>query len=119
LGPANGTGGRAADEPRYGLAACDVTTGELECRVATEAELAAEWARLRPREALLAEGVDGGLAPPGALVLRRPARGFEPGRAVRELEARYQVATLDGFGLEGLAAGVGATGALVDYVAET
>ncbi len=118
VGP-GGTGAQATGEPRYGVAACDVTTGELECRVATEAELAAEWARLRPREALLAEGVDGALAPPGALVLRRPARGFEPARAVRELEARYAVATLDGFGLDGLEAGVGATGALVDYVAET
>ena len=108
----------AGEPERWGLAACDVTTGELEVQVIAREALPGEWARLRPREVLLPEGVTAGLAglPGDVLTSTRLAREFRPDRAVERLGARYGVATLDGFGLEGLEPGVGAAGAIAGYL---
>ena len=116
----------APEGERWGLAACDVTTGEFECALVPTAELPGEWARLHAREAVVPEGVELlALRAPGAagshepLLTRRPARGFEPVVAARALAERLGVAGLDGFGLEGLEAAVGAAGALVEYLADS
>ena len=120
---------------RWGLAACDATTGELECRMLDAAELAGELARRAPRELLLpeplvtlpgasAETLSGALgAAAGARRSARPAGQFAPRAAARALCARYGVASLDGFGLGGppsggWAAAVGAAGALLAYLEE-
>ena len=111
-----------AAEGRYGLAACDVTTGELECSVVEAEDLAGEWARLRPAELLLPEDLppDGSRAlPEQALLTLRPARDFRPDRAAEALSERLAVDSLDGFGLEGLEPAVGAAGALLAYLEET
>lgn len=109
---------RGADE-RWGIAACDVTTGELECALVETAALAGEWARLRPREVLVGTG---STRPPGlgddVLVTERPARGFEARWATETLTAQFGVSSLDSFGLEGMDAAVGAAGALVRYLEE-
>ncbi|MFN8585295.1 MAG: DNA mismatch repair protein MutS [Dehalococcoidia bacterium] len=108
-------------EARWGLAACDVTTGEFVCQLVSGEELAGEWARLQPREALLPE--EAALpAPPAdtrALITRRPARWFAPVRAAETLRERLGARSLDGFGLEGLDPAVRAAGALVAYLAES
>jgi DNA mismatch repair protein MutS len=61
---------------RWGIAACDVTTGAFECSIVAAAHLAGEWSRLRPRELLVAGGAP---HPPGVgdevLVTERSARG--------------------------------------------
>ncbi|MDA1239947.1 MAG: DNA mismatch repair protein MutS, partial [Chloroflexi bacterium] len=103
---------------RWGLAACDVTTGELEVQVVERDALAGEWARLRPREVLLAEGVTSAqaLLPAEVLTTPRPAREFRYDRAVVRLCERYGTGTLDGFGLEGLDAAVAAAGAVAGYL---
>jgi len=111
---------RAADgEERWGIAACDVTTGAFECSIVAGAHLAGEWTRLRPRELLLASGAP---HPPAiddeVLVTERPARGFDPARAAEVLTAALGVASIDSFGLEGMDAAVGAAGALVRYLEE-
>ena len=124
---------------RWGLAACDATTGELECRMLDAAELAGELARRAPRELLLPEplvtlpGASTGAlgetlagalgAAAGARRSARPAVQFAPRAAARALCARYGVASLDGFGLGGpvsggWAAAVGAAGALLAYLEE-
>ena len=115
---------------RWGLAACDATTGELECRMLDGAELAGELARRAPRELLLPEPLASGPeaasrvlaealgAAAGARGTARPAQQFAPGAAARALCARYGVASLDGFGLRGMAAAVGAAGALLAYLEE-
>lgn len=128
-----GEGGAAGDGGRrWGLAACDATTGELECMTLEEAALAGELARRLPREVLAPrpaaerEAADGGGAgtalPEGAAgaarITARPAREFAPAGAERALRERYGVASLDGFGLRGMAAAVGAAGALLAYLAE-
>ena len=109
----------APDAPRYGLAACDVTTGELECSLVAGAELAGEWARLRPAEVLLPAGTERAPSTPqGTMRSERPARDFEPRRAAEALAERLGVASLDGYGLEGLEPAVGAAGALLAYLEE-
>ena len=107
-----------AGERRYGLAACDVTTGELECQLVAAEALDGEWERLRPRELLLPEGVEAPTAD-GAAVVRRPGRDFDPARAAEALAQRLGVAGLEAYGLQGLEPAVGAAGALLAYVADT
>ena len=123
LAPAPGGGeaaGGGAGAWRWGLAACDATTGELECQLLDGDELAGELARLAARELLLPEGaaLPEELAP-GARRTARSPRAFAPAAAERALCERYGVASLDGFGLEGLAPAVGAAGALVGYLEES
>ena len=108
---------------RWGLAACDVTTGEIELQVVPADALPGEWARLQPREVLLPEDapVPALLAPgvQGTLRTERPARDFRVDRAREVLAERLGVASLDGYGLEGFEAAVGAAGAIVAYLAST
>ncbi|MDA0353498.1 MAG: DNA mismatch repair protein MutS, partial [Chloroflexi bacterium] len=64
---------------RWVLAACDVTTGELELQLLGADELAGEWARLAPRELLIPDGersLPATQLPEGVLITRRPARRF-------------------------------------------
>ena len=107
-----------AGERRYGLAACDVTTGELECQLVAAEALDGEWERLRPSELLLPEGVEAP-ALDGAAMVRRAARDFDPARAAEALARQLGVAGLEPYGLEGLEPAVGAAGALLAYVAAT
>ena len=112
---------------RFGLAACDVTTGELECMVLDGAALAGELARRAPRELLVpeaphaAEGAGDPLPEGAAEAARRterPARQFAPAEAARALREQYGVADADGFGLRGMEPAVAAAGALLAYLAE-
>ncbi len=106
---------------RWGLAACDVTTGELELQVVDADALPGEWARIVPREALLPEGTDAPVASGvrrDTMLTSRPARDFRQDRAAARLAERLGVAGLEGFGLEGLEPAVGAAGALVAYLEE-
>ncbi|MEZ4501135.1 MAG: DNA mismatch repair protein MutS [Dehalococcoidia bacterium] len=96
------------------LAACDVTTGELECRLVSAADLAGEWARLSPREALLPEDAEAPSALGAALLDRRPAREFDPVRGARTLEEHFEVASVEAFGLDARGAVTGAAGALLE-----
>ena len=110
------------EERRWGLAACDATTGELECQLVAEGALGGELARLAARELLLPEGAAGALPEdlaPEARRTARPVRAFAPAAAARALCERYGVASLDGFGLAGLDAAVGAAGALLGYLEES
>jgi len=110
-------------QPRWALAACDVTTGELELQVLPGDELGGEWARLTPRELLVPDtdargAVAGAMLPEGVLVTRRDPRRFAVADATEALCGQFAVGTLDGFGLIGLEAALGPTGALLDYLAE-
>ncbi len=116
---AAGTAIPGRDGERWGLAACDVTTGEIELQVVPADALPGEWARLQPREVLLPEDAAAPPLPEGTLRTERPARDFRPDRAREALAERLGVAGLDGYGLEGFEAAVGAAGALVGYLAST
>ena len=103
-----------------GLAAMDVSTGELMLMQAGPAEVEDELERLEPRELLVPESDD--CLPEGRSgVVRtvRPDWMFEVETARDELKRRYEVLSLDGFGLEPRdELLIRAAGALVAYAEE-
>lgn len=116
---------RPGEHAPWGVARCDVTTGELELELLPADELAGEWARLRPAELLLpeqlgsdTEALTAAAPPTGCARTPRPAHDFAPRRAAERLAERFGVAELDSYGLEGLDAAVGAAGALLAYLEE-
>jgi DNA mismatch repair protein MutS len=107
-----------------GVAAADVSTGELRLATLPRAELEPLLARLSPRELVVAAGMPA-LRPAtrtvgeGPLVTEREVWEFDAGLATDELVRHFGVASLDGFGIgasDGSA--VGATGALMRYLRE-
>jgi DNA mismatch repair protein MutS len=112
-----------------GLAALDFSTGEfvvLETAPDGARELEDRLEAFNPAEVLLARA-----APPEiekaiarvlpAVTITRPDDpfAFEPAAAVRALLEQFGVATLDGFGCQGLTDGLTAAGALVRYLRAT
>lgn len=106
--------------PAVGIAAMDVSTGQLEVMEAPRSELNDELERLEPSELLLPEGCDLPLDDIGGPVCTvRPAWLFDVEAAREELVRRYGVQSLDGFGFEpGDDSFLRAAGALVTYVEE-
>jgi len=102
-----------------GLAAADVTTGELTTTVVAgpedQALLAAELQRLAPAECLVAEGTDIGGALPGHLTVLA-ASAFDAPSAGDRLRRLFGVSSLDGYGLPSDSPALCALGALVEYV---
>jgi len=113
---------------RYGLAAADVSTGRFELASVAPGALDAELARLDPAEIIVpdrapakagARREDEDWAPDfaGAQCSRQPPSGFDSLAAERRLKARFEVATLDGFGQFDRAA-LCAAGGLLSYLDE-
>ncbi len=103
-----------------GLAALDVSTGELVAMEAGAAGVADELERLEPSELLLPESAaELAAGETDAVRSIRPDWLFDPGIARDELERRYRVQSLDGFGFEDRdELLVRAAGALVAYAEE-
>jgi len=109
---------------RYGLASVDISTGAFLLCDSSESELAAQIARLEPREIVAAESLlrDASVA----AVLRESGAPWTPlGRestgeegAKRRLTEFYKVSTLDGFGAL-TDAEIAAAAAAVHYVGRT
>jgi DNA mismatch repair protein MutS len=111
-----------------GLAVLEGSTGEF---WATEFPgpsavnlLLDELARLDPREVLIppplaSDDSDWTQALRGARVCERPREFFDYQFGIRSLSAHFGVQSLDGFGCEGLTAGIEAAGAVLQYVRET
>jgi DNA mismatch repair protein MutS len=110
-------GGTTAEKSAVGVAYVDVSTGEFAAAEVSATQLAAEMARLRPAELLLAEGVD---VPAGveAPVTRLEPYWFDPEEADRLLQEHFQVASLEAFGLRDAHLAVAAAGAVLRYVQE-
>lgn len=111
----------ARGDERLGLAAADVSTGELRLITTTFAELDPLLARLTPREILLP--VASRLPLPAsrndALVTEREAWEFDEPLAREDLARQFGLLSLDGLGLgsdDGLT--IGAAGALLRYLGE-
>jgi DNA mismatch repair protein MutS len=103
---------------RHGLAWLELASGHFAVmETAHAAELAAELARLRPSELLVAEGVPTELA--GCPPRQRPPWHFDPGSARNLLIRQFGTRDLKGFGCDGFSAALGAAGALLQYVQET
>ncbi len=108
----------ASDGAQAGLAAADLSTGELALETASAADLAATLERYRPSEVVVAEGA-AALAPSAALVTRREAWEFDPALAAEDLARRFELASLDGLGLGAAdALAIGAAGALLRYLGD-
>jgi DNA mismatch repair protein MutS len=113
---------RSGAAGQVGVAAADVSTGELRLCSAPIAELEALLARFAPRELLVPRG--SGALPPlaaldGVLVTEREAWEFDEPMARDDLARHYAVRGLDGLGIGGDdGAMVGAAGALVRYLKE-
>ena len=109
------------DNGRIGIAFADISTGEFcvtELDGADGTPLRAELTRINPAEIIhpdniiLPEGTQGHLTP-------WPSWRFEPGRSIETLLAHFEVATLDGFGLNGMTGAIQAAGGILQYIKET
>ena len=111
----------------FGLSYLDISTGVF--RLAESADLAAivdESLRISPREVLMPESAktDPTMNTIREALLERSVTYladsvFEHQRGYRRLTEQFKTISLEGFGCEGLPAGVRAAGALVFYVRET
>ena len=113
------------DGERVGVAVADVSTGEFRVGSVATAELAALPLEFPAREVLLpaAErpdhgepGADGASPYVGAPVTRRERARFDPEAGRQALLRQFEVNRLDSFGLAGARAGLGAAGALLEYL---
>jgi len=113
--------GTGAPMDSIGVAAADVSTGEVRLVVATVADLDALLARLAPREILLpaSSRVVLPASRSEALITEREPWEFDETLAREDLARQFEVLSLDGLGL-GAADGpiVGAAGALLRYLRE-
>ncbi|MBI3880073.1 MAG: DNA mismatch repair protein MutS [Verrucomicrobia bacterium] len=106
----------------FGLAVADLTTGDFKAtELDGETALLTELQRLRPAEiiipseaAKLRELVQTG----SAIVGNYDDWVFLPETAVFTLREHFKVASLDGFGLKGKTAAIGAAGAVVHYLTQ-
>lgn len=112
---------------RYGLAILDVSTGEFRVtEVEGERALISEGERIHPREVLLPENTrdqDGFRMAfeqwKLSTVNFRPLADFHFKRAQSQLNAHFQVQSLEGFGCGGMQEGICAAGAVLLYARET
>jgi DNA mismatch repair protein MutS len=107
-----------------GIAAVDVTTGELRLIMTTAGDADASLSRLTPREILVArESAPAKLTQhsreEGALVTEREPWEFDIGLATTELTRQFDVASLEGIGItESDGPAVAAAGVLMRYLHE-
>ncbi len=101
------------------LAWVDISTGELKTVLVPRDRLAAELARLGPRELLVVEDDEASMEQLahelGLALTVRPRSAFDSTSGARRVAAALRVATLDGFG-QFSRSETAALGALVDYV---
>ena len=100
-----------------GVAALDLTTGELLLETVTTEDLPAALARYESPEVVLPGGTPFTLT--GAVRSEREAWEFDPELAREDLSRAFRLASLDGLGVEpGDSAALGAAGALLRYARE-
>jgi DNA mismatch repair protein MutS len=108
-----------------GVAYCDITTGEFAVTELSGENTALlvleELTRLSPREVLLPQTwAERGVSLPREMNLTVvPDWKFEYKTAESALTSHFRVRTLDGYGVKGMTAGIGAAGAVLLYVQQT
>ena len=101
-----------------GVAALDITTGELTLEVVAPDELAAALGRYEARELILPGGSTL-VRPADATVTEREGWEFDPELAREDLLRTFDLASLDGLGIEAAdRPALGAAGALLRYARE-
>lgn len=101
-----------------GLAWLNLSSGEFRVSEIPANKLAATLDRIRPAEIVLGEGSVLPFIPEAALT-RRPDWHFDSESAARDLCAHFKMASLAGFGVDGLSSAVAAAGALLRYTQAT
>ncbi|MBL0171564.1 MAG: DNA mismatch repair protein MutS [Gemmatimonadaceae bacterium] len=116
---------RDGDRAHIGIAAADLSTGELRLAIVSASDAPAVLARLAPRELLVVRGGSDEtmaralLVADRALVTEREPWEFDAQMAADELTRQFDVRGLDGFGLGASdGAAIGAAGALLRYLRE-
>ena len=105
--------------PSLGVAWADISTGKFFVTTIPPTQLADLLTRLNAAEVLIPDQFDG-LPHLEAMITRRPDWCFGVKTAAEVLLKQLRVASLDGFGIDGLGdVAIGAAGAIVDYLAET
>ena len=110
-----------------GIAWVDLSTGRFLVQEVAGANLVDELGRIGPAECLVPDSQyrteDSALEPLRAVVggmwTPRPDWAFDPPSGRRALLEHFGVASLEGFGCQGLGVGLGAAGAVLDYLQET
>lgn len=108
------------DQPAWGLALLDVTTGDLRVtEPSTKAQVLEELGRIAPREAVMPESLneDTELAEALRGVHLNPVHDsrFDVGAARQELSRRLSVRDLSGFGAQDMGPSLAAAVAVLDY----
>ncbi len=117
----NFLGALAETGGEFGLAWLDLSTGEFQAQLVTQAALGAALARIAAGELLVIDKLFGRadmatlLDDSGCALTPQPSSLFDSENARRRLQAFYGVAALDAFGSFGRAE-LAAAGALLDYV---
>ena len=101
-----------------GLARLNLASGEFILTEVPVDEMAATLERIRPAEILYPESSESSL-PPDVARTRQPDWYFEVDSARRLLCEQFKVASLAGFGAEGLRPAIAAAGALLQYAQAT
>lgn len=123
-GPGDGT---SNIEPVVAVALAELSTGDFSLRLVAASHLAAELARLAPREALIPDTLDEAqrlrlrevARSTGAAVTERPGWHFRAVDADELLRRHYGVARLDAFGIADQPALIAVAGALLAFLLET
>ena len=113
------------DGDSVGIAAADLSTGELRLTGVGIRDLEAALSRFTPREVILSRGeslihvLKGPVGEEGPMVTEREAWEFDSELGRDQLTEHFRVSSLDAFGIEsGDSAAVGAAGALLRYLNE-
>jgi DNA mismatch repair protein MutS len=113
------------DGDSIGIAAVDLSTGELRLTVVEFDDLESALSRFTPREVIVARGENPGavlrgpLGEEGPMVTERESWEFDAGLGRDQLSQRFKVSSLESFGIgEGDGTAVGAAGALLRYLDE-
>ncbi|MGH7644055.1 MAG: DNA mismatch repair protein MutS, partial [Gemmatimonadales bacterium] len=105
--------------PATGVAALDLTTGELVLETVPPDDVPGTLGRYEAAEVVLPQGAAVASAPASTLQTLREAWEFDPALAREDLQRLYGLASLDGLGVAaGDEPGLGAAGALLRYARE-
>lgn len=113
------------DSGLVGIAAADLSTGELRLTASDTEDVESVLARFTPREIILPRGqnlnrvIRGPLGQEGPMVTEREGWEFDPELAREQLAKHFQVGSLEAFGIQSAdSVAVGAAGALLRYLNE-
>ncbi len=118
--------GLAREGDRFGIARSDLSTGEFSVTEVEKGDLTEELYRIEPTEILLAASLlsdspslQEQLAQVNPNITVREEHHFTYDLAHERLLNHFQVASLSGFGCDGMRVGISAAGAVLAYLEET